>query len=178
MSGTFSQIYIQYVFAVKGRQNLLQKSWRNEVFKYMAGIIKGKNQKPIIVNGVSDHVHVFVGLKPSMNISDLIRDIKNNSSNFINEQKWVQGKFSWQEGYGAFSYAHSQIENVYQYILNQEEHHKKKTFKDEYLEFLQKFNVEYDEKYLFEWLEWLYHPFGVYQPINLFSIIISFLRNS
>src|SRR5690606_6252217 len=108
---------------------------------------------PIIVNGVSDHVHVFVGLKPSMNISDLIRDIKNNSSNFINEQKWVQGKFSWQEGYGAFSYAHSQIENVYQYILNQEEHHKKKTFKDEYLEFLQKFNVEYDEKYLFEWLE-------------------------
>lgn len=153
MSGTFSQIYIQYVFAVKGRQNLLQKSWRNEVFKYMAGIIKGKNQKPIIVNGVSDHVHVFVGLKPSMNISDLIRDIKNNSSNFINEQKWVQGKFSWQEGYGAFSYAHSQIENVYQYILNQEEHHKKKTFKDEYLEFLQKFNVEYDEKYLFEWLE-------------------------
>lgn len=105
MAGTFTQIYIQYVFAVKGRETLLQKSWRDEVFKYMAGIIKGKNQKPIIVNGVSDHVHVFVGLKPSMSISDLVRDIKNNSSNFINEQLFIKGKFSWQEGYGAFSYA-------------------------------------------------------------------------
>jgi putative transposase len=102
MAGTFSQIYIQYVFAVKGRDNLLQKPWRDEVFKYMAGIIKGKNQKSIIVNGVSDHVHVFVGLKPAMNISDLVRDIKNNSANFINEQKFLNGKFSWQEGYGVF----------------------------------------------------------------------------
>ena len=90
MAGTFSQIYIQYVFAVKGRENLLQKPWRDEVFKYMAGIIKGKNQKPIIVNGVADHVHVFVGLKPAMSISDLVRDIKNNSSNFINEQKFIK----------------------------------------------------------------------------------------
>lgn len=114
MTGTFSQIYIQYVFAIKGRENLLQKPWRDEVFKYIAGIIKGKNQKAIIVNGVADHVHVFVGLKPSMNISDLVRDIKNNSSKFINEQKFLKGKFSWQEGYVAFSYAHSQIENVYQ----------------------------------------------------------------
>lgn len=105
------------------------------------------------MNGVADHVHVFVGLKPSMNISDLVRDIKNNSSKFINEQKFLKGKFSWQEGYGAFSYAHSQIENVYQYILKQEEHHKKKTFKEEYLDFLQKFEIEYNEKYLFEWLE-------------------------
>jgi len=108
MAGSYSQIYIQYVFAVKGRQNLLQKPWREEVFKYISGIIKGKNQKPIIVNGVSDHVHVFVGLKPSMNIPDLVRDIKNNSSNFINENKWVKGKFCWQEGYGVFSYSHSQ----------------------------------------------------------------------
>ena len=98
MVGTFSQIYIQYVFAVKGRENLLQKTWRYDVFKYMAGIIKGKNQKPIIVNEVADHVHVFVGLKPSMCISDLICDIKNNSSNFINENKFLKGKFSWQEG--------------------------------------------------------------------------------
>lgn len=116
MAGTFSQIYIQYVFAVKGRENLLQKPWRDEVFKYIAGIIKEKNQKAIIVNGVTDHVHVFVGLKPSMNISDLVRDIKNNSSKFINEQRFLKGKFSWQEGYGAFSYAHSQIESVYQYL--------------------------------------------------------------
>ncbi len=120
MAGTFSQIYIQYVFAVKGRENLLQRVWRDEIFKYIAGIIKGKNQKPIIVNGVADHIHVFVGLKPSMSISDLVRDIKNNSANYINEKKYVHGKFSWQEGYGAFSYAHSQIENVYQYIANQE----------------------------------------------------------
>jgi REP element-mobilizing transposase RayT len=151
MSGTFSQIYIHYVFAVKGRQNLLQKPWREEVFQYISGIINGKNQKPIIVNGVADHVHVFVGLKPSMPISDLVRDIKNNSSNFINERKFIRGKFSWQEGYGVFSYAQSQVETVYQYIANQEEHHKKKTFKEEYIEFLNKYEVEYDEKYLFDW---------------------------
>jgi len=153
MAGTFSQIYIHAVFAVEGRANLLQKPWREEVFKYMAGIIKGKNQKPIIVNGVANHVHLFIGLKPSIAVSDLVRDIKNNSSNFINTQKFVHGKFSWQEGFGSFSYAHSQIEQVYQYILNQEEHHRKKTFKEEYLEFLKKFEIEYDEKYLFKWNE-------------------------
>ena len=153
MADTFSQIYIQYVFAVKGRENLLEKPWRNEVFKYIAGIIKGKNQKSIIVDGVADHVHVFVGLKPAQNISDLIRDIKNNSSRFINEQNFVKGKFQWQEGYGVFSYAHSQIDNVYQYIARQEEHHQKKTFKEEYLEFLERFDVEFDDKYLFEWLD-------------------------
>jgi REP element-mobilizing transposase RayT len=150
MAGSYSQIYLQYVFAVKGRQNLLQKPWREEVFKYISGIIKGKNQKPIIVNGVSDHVHVFVGLKPAMPIPNLIRDIKNNSSNFINENKWVKGKFSWQEGYGVFSYSHSQIENVYRYIANQEAHHEKKTFKDEYIDFLVKSGIDYDERYLFE----------------------------
>ena len=150
MAGSYSQIYLQYVFAVKGRQNLLQKPSREEVFKYISGIIKGKNQKPIIVNGVSDHVHVFVGLKPAMPIPDLIRDIKNNSSNFINEKKWVNGKFSWQEGYGVFSYSHSQIDKVYRYIANQEAHHEKKTFKDEYIDFLVKSGIDYDEKYLFE----------------------------
>ena len=153
MADTFSQIYIQYVFSVKGRENLLQEPWRDDVFKYIAGIVKGKNQKPIIVNGISDHVHAFIGLKPSMNISDLVRDIKNNSSNFINEQKFQKGKFLWQEGYGAFSCSHSQIENVYNYIANQEKHHKKKTFKEEYIEFLHKFGIEYNEKYLFEWID-------------------------
>ena len=102
---------------------------------------------------MADHVHIFIGLRPSMSISDLVRDIKNNSTNFINDQKFVKGKFSWQDGYGAFSYAHSQIDAVYKYILNQEEHHRKKTFKEEYLDFLQKFQIEYDEKYLFEWFE-------------------------
>ena len=153
MAGTFSQIYIQVVFAVQGRNNFIQKRWRDEVFKYMAGIIKGKNQKPIIVNGVSNHVHLFVGLKPSMALSDLVREVKNNTTNFINQQKFTRGKFSWQEGFGSFSYSYSQIDQVYQYILNQEEHHRKKSFKEEYLNFLQRFEIEYDEKYLFEWYE-------------------------
>ena len=153
MAGTYSQIYIQIVFAVQGRHKLLAKEWRQEVFKYMAGIIRNKGQKPIIVNGVEDHAHVFVGLKPVMRISDLVRDIKNNSSNFINDHKWIKGRFNWQEGYGAFSYSHSQIANVYDYILNQEKHHAKQTFKDEYMDFLEKFEVEYDVKYLFEWIE-------------------------
>ena len=146
MAGTYSQIYIQVVFAVQGRQNLLQKERRDEVFKYMVGIIRNKGQRPIIVNGVEEHGHVFVGLKPSMALSDLVRDIKNNSSNFINHQAWIKGTFSWQEGYGAFSYSHSQIAYVYDYILNQEKHHNKPTFKEEYIDFLQKFEIEHDMK--------------------------------
>ena len=153
MAGTFSQLYIQIVFAVKGRKNLIDKKWKDELYKYISGIITNKGHKSIIVNGVSDHIHIFVGLKPSMAISDLVRDIKNNSSNFINDKKFLESKFSWQEGYGAFSYAHSQIEQVYNYILNQEKHHHKQTFKEEYLEFLQKFQIEYNEKYLFEWID-------------------------
>ena len=149
MASTFSQIYIQIVFAVKGRENLIAKHWKDELHKYISGIITNKGQKSIIVNGVEDHVHIFVGLRPAMAISDLVRDIKNNSSNFINERKFIKGKFSWQEGYGAFSYAHSQIEQVYNYILNQEKHHHKKSFKEEYLDFLNKFDVEYNEEYIF-----------------------------
>jgi putative transposase len=153
MPGTFSQLYIQIVFAVQGRQNLISKVHKEELNRYISGIITGKGCKSIIVNGMPDHIHAFVGLKPALSISDLVRDIKNNSSNFINEKKWVKGKFSWQEGYGAFSYSKSHIEKVYSYILNQEEHHKEKTFKEEYLELLKKFEIEYDEKYLFEWYE-------------------------
>ncbi len=153
MAGTYSQIYIQSVIAVQGRTNLLKKSFRDEVCKYMAGIIKNKGQKPIIINGVEDHVHMFVGLKPAMAISDLMRDIKNNTSNFINDHNWIKGHFSWQEGYGAFSYGHSQIDSIYKYILNQEKHHKNKTFKEEYLEFLDKFNVPFEERFLFDWIE-------------------------
>ena len=153
MAGTFSQLYIQTVFAVKGRENLIDKRWRDELCKYISGIITGKGQKSIIVNGVADHIHCFIGLKPSMSISDLMRDVKNNSSKFINEKGFIKGKFSWQEGYGAFSYSHSQIEQVYNYILNQEMHHQKKTFKEEYLEFLTKYEIEYKNEYLFDWLE-------------------------
>lgn len=154
MSGTFSQVYIQAIFAVQGRENLIKKEWKDELHKYMAGIIRNKGQKPIIVNGIPNHIHAFIGLKPSMPISDLVRDIKNNSSNFINEHNLVKGKFSWQEGYGVFSYSHSQIETIFNYIKTQEEHHKKKTFREEYLDFLKKFEVEYDEKYLFEWIDY------------------------
>jgi REP element-mobilizing transposase RayT len=153
MPSTYSQIYIQIVIVVKGRENLIEKSWREDLNKYISGIITQKGHKSIIVNGVSDHIHAFVGLKPSMAISDLVRDIKNNSTNFINGQGYLRGKFSWQEGYGVFSYSHSQIENVYNYILNQEQHHHKKTFREEYLEFLEKFQIEFDERYLFEWFE-------------------------
>lgn len=153
MAGTYSQIYIHIVFAVKGRQNLLLKLWRDEVFKYISGIIKEKGHKPIIVNGVADHVHVFFGLKPSASISDVVRDIKNNSSRYINDQKWLGNKFAWQEGYGAFSYSHSHIKSVYDYILNQEAHHQKKSFKNEYNDLLQKFDVSFEEQYLFDWLE-------------------------
>ncbi|MEX2592091.1 MAG: IS200/IS605 family transposase [Anditalea sp.] len=124
MADTFSQIYIQAVFAVKGRGNFLLNPWRKEEFKYMSDIIRGKGQKAIIVNGVTDHVHLFIGLKPSMAASDLVRDVKNNTSNFINGQRFLRGKFFWQDGYGVFSY--SQIDQVYHYILNQEEHHRKK----------------------------------------------------
>jgi len=154
MAGTFSQIYIQVVFTVKGRNNLIGKDWKEDINKYIAGIIKGKGQKPIIVNGMPDHEHIFLSLKPSIPISDLVRDIKNNSSNFINKQGFVRGKFSWQDGYGVFSYSHSHIQKVYNYILNQEKHHHKKTFKDEYLELLEKFEIEYNEKYLFDWIEY------------------------
>ncbi len=153
MAGTFSQIYIQVVFSVQGRGNFICKEWKDELYKYIAGVIKGKEQKPIIVNGMPDHIHAFVGLRPAMAIADLVRDIKNNSSNFINEKKLVTGKFSWQEGYGAFSYSHSHIQNVYDYILNQEEHHRKKTFREEYIDFLKKFEIEYNENYLFEWMK-------------------------
>ena len=153
MAGTYSQLYIQVVFAVKGRQNLIAKSWKNDLHKYITGIITNKEQKSIIVNGMADHIHIFVGLKPSMRISDLVRDIKNNSAKFINEAGFVKGKFVWQEGYGVFSYSHSEISRVYNYILNQEEHHQKKSFRDEYLELLKNFEIEHNEKYLFDWIE-------------------------
>ena len=150
---TYSQIYIQYVFAVKGRQNLLKKQWRQDVFKIISSIISEKGQKPIIVNGVSDHVHVFAGLKPSMRISDLVRDIQNQSANFINRNSLVNNKFSWQDGYGAFSYSHSHIENVYNYILNQEKHHQKITFREEYLEFIEKHEIEFHPEFSFEFYD-------------------------
>lgn len=153
MPNTFIQIYIQIVFAVKGRQNLISSKNREELQKYISGIVQNRDQKMLAIFVMPDHVHLLVGIKPSISLSDLVRDVKAGSSKFINDKHWMTGKFAWQEGYGAFSYSKSQIDTVIQYILNQEEHHKKRTFKEEYLSFLKKFEVEYDEKYLFEWIE-------------------------
>lgn len=153
MPGTFSQIYIQVVFAVKGRESLIHKEWEERLYQYITGIVRTKEQKLIAVNGMPDHIHVFIGMKPSCCLSDLVREIKKSSNDFINENKLAKFRFSWQEGYGAFSYSHSQIEAVAKYILNQKEHHKKVTFKQEYIDFLKKFEIEHDEKYLFNWID-------------------------
>ncbi|MBL7959667.1 IS200/IS605 family transposase [bacterium] len=150
MANTYTQIYIQVVFAVKGRQNLIPNIHKNELYKYITGIIRNKGQKLIAINGMSDHIHILIGLKPDMMLSDLVRDIKANSSKFINDKKWFRGKFNWQQGFGAFSYSHSQINSVVTYITNQEKHHSKSTFKEEYKKLLEKFIVEYEDKYLFE----------------------------
>jgi putative transposase len=153
MANTFTQIYIQIVFAVKGRQNLIASSRREELHKYITGIVQNRDQKMLSIFAMPDHIHILVGLKASVSISDLVRDIKTGSSKYINDNKWVMGKFNWQEGFGAFSYSKSHIDNVVKYIINQEEHHKAKSFKEEYIEFLEKFDIEYDEKYLFEWID-------------------------
>lgn len=150
MANTYSQLYIQIVFAVKGRQNLISKNNKDEIYKYITGIITNHKQKLIAINGMPDHIHILVGIKPDISVSDLVRDIKSNSSKFINEQKWINGKFEWQTGFGAFSYGHSQLANVIKYIENQEEHHKTKTFGEEYIAFLKLFNIDFKNEYLFE----------------------------
>lgn len=150
MANTYSQLYIQIVFAVKGRQNLISTKWKDEIYKYITGIITNKKQKLIAINGMPDHIHILVGIKPNVSISDLVRDIKTSSSKFINEQKWINGKFEWQTGFGAFSYGHSQLTPVIKYIENQEEHHKTKTFKEEYITFLKLFNIDFKNEYIFD----------------------------
>ena len=152
MPNTYTQIYIQIVFTVKGRENLISKNNREELHKYITGIIQNRDQKLYAIFCMPDHIHLLVSMKPSINISDMVRDIKANSSKFINDKKWVIGKFNWQEGFGAFSYSKSHVDNVVKYILNQEEHHKKINFKEEYIDFLKKFEIEHNEKYLFEWI--------------------------
>jgi REP element-mobilizing transposase RayT len=153
MPNTYSQIYVQIVFAVKGRQCFIQEAFREELQKYIAGIIAAKKQKLYAVYCMPDHTHVFISMSPAILIADLARDIKANSSSFIKGKKWVNSLFSWQEGYGAFTYHKSQAKDVVNYILNQPEHHRKKTFREEYLELLKEFEIEYDEKYLFEFYE-------------------------
>ncbi len=149
MANTYSQIYIQVVFAVEARQNLIRPAFKEAVQKYMAGIISERRQKLLAVHCMPDHTHLLVGLKPSLALSDLVREVKNASANFINHQGWVLGRFAWQEGFGAFSYGHSQVSTVIRYIQRQLEHHALHSFREEYRQLLKRFEVEHDERFLF-----------------------------
>ncbi|MGQ0829946.1 MAG: IS200/IS605 family transposase [Bacteroidota bacterium] len=153
MSNTFSQIYIHIIFAVKGRENIIGNTWKHELYKYICGIVNGNKQKVYAINGMPDHIHILLSIKPEISLSDLVRDIKANSSKWINQRTFVKGKFQWQTGFGAFSYSHSQLDTIIEYIDNQEHHHERRTFKDEYMVLLQKFKIDYDDQYLFEWIE-------------------------
>ena len=153
MPNTYSQIYIQIVFTVKGRENLIDKNHKEELQKFISGIVQNRKQKLLAIYAMPDHIHILVGIKPNIAISDLVRDIKAGSSKFINDNRWINGKFNWQEGFGAFSYSRNQIDNVIKYIANQEAHHKKTSFRDEYIDFLKTYEIDYDENYLFEWIE-------------------------
>ena len=150
MANTYTQIYLHVVFAVEGRQNLIAPEHNDELQKYITGIVTAQRQKLIAINNMPDHLHLLVGLRPDAALSDLVRDVKAGSSKFINEKRWMVGRFSWQEGFGAFSHARSQLDAVIRYIQNQQKHHAKKSFRDEYLELLEKFGVEYDQKYIFK----------------------------
>ena len=150
MANTYTQIHIQFVFAVKHRDGLIHASFKDELYQYISGIIKNNNHKLLAINGMPDHVHVLVGMRPTQSVSDLLQDIKGSSSKWINDKKFLRVRFEWQEGYGAFSYAKSEVNSVIRYIQNQEEHHRTKSFKDEYLMLLKDFDVEFDERYIFK----------------------------
>ena len=151
--GAYTQLYTHLIFAVKYRQRLLKKNFRNEVFCYISGIITHRKHKSIIINGVSDHIHILIGSNPNDKLSDLVASIKRSSSIFINQHNWLREKFHWQDGYGAFSYSRSQLKNIYRYIENQEIHHKEHRFRQEYIQLLVQYKIEYNEKYLFEFFD-------------------------
>jgi len=153
MANTFSQIYIQTVFAVSGRLSLITQDFKEELHKYIAGIVRNKGQKLISINGMADHLHILIGLRPAMALANLVRDIKSDSSDWVNRRRLARGKFAWQEGYGAFSYGHSQLDTIIRYIQNQEKHHQRRSFKDEYLTLLRKFQIEFKEEYVFKFIE-------------------------
>jgi len=150
MANTYTQIYLHVIFAVEGRQNLIAPERNDELQKYITGIVSGQNHKMIAINNMPDHLHLLLGMRPDAALSDLIRDVKAGSSKFINERRWVSGRFSWQEGFGAFSHSRSQLDDVIRYIQNQQKHHAKKSFRDEYMNLLKKFDVEYDPRYIFK----------------------------
>ncbi|UQD57521.1 IS200/IS605 family transposase [Flavobacterium sp. K5-23] len=150
MANTYTQIHIHFVFAVKFRDGMIKANWVEDLYKYMTGIIQNNNHKLLAINGMPDHIHILIGLRPAQSISDLMKDVKQSSSKWINENKLTSRHFEWQEGYGAFSHSKSQINQVINYIQNQELHHKKKTFIEEYIDFLEKFEIDYDEKFIFK----------------------------
>jgi putative transposase len=150
MTNTYTQIHIQAVFSVKDRDSIILNNWKDELYKYITGIVQNNNHKLLAINGMPDHIHILFEFRPTQSLSDLMQDIKGNSSKWINEKRFVRGKFSWQEGYGAFSYARNDLDNVIRYIQNQREHHSRKTFADEYLELLKEFNIEYDNRFIFK----------------------------
>jgi len=153
MANTYTQMHHQFIFAVKNRMSLIHQTWKEDLYKYMTGIIQNHDHKVLAINGVADHVHIFIGMRPTQSVSDLLQDIKGGSSKWITENKLVRSKFQWQEGYGAFSYSKSHVPAVIKYIHNQEIHHKKKTFIEEYVDFLEKFGVDYDKRYIFKPVE-------------------------
>jgi putative transposase len=153
MANTYTQIHIQAVFAVKNRTAIIQPEWKDELYKYITGIVQMHDHKLLAINGMPDHLHVFFGMRPTQSLSSLMQDIKGDSSKWINEKRFIKTKFAWQEGYGAFSYAKSQVSTVISYIRNQEIHHRKINFVDEYKFFLEKFGVDYDERYIFKPLQ-------------------------
>lgn len=150
MANTYHQIYIQTVFAVKYRRAIIEKEWRSKLFSVIGNLINEANCKTIIVNGVEDHVHCFIGLRPAVSVSELMKTVKAKSSKYINDHSLTPERFEWQEGYGVFSYSRSHVDRIYKYIQNQEEHHKKQNFRAEYLDMLKEFAVDYDEQYIFQ----------------------------
>ena len=150
MGNAYTQIHIQAVFAVQNRDCIIGKAWKSDLYKYITGIIQNHNHKVLAINGMPDHVHVFFGMRPTQSLSDLMQDIKGDSSKWINQRGFVKGKFSWQEGYGAFSYSKSHVDSVIDYIKNQEEHHRKKSFIEEYHTLLKEFDIDFDERYVFK----------------------------
>src|SRR5665213_2024309 len=153
MANTFNQIHIHAVFSVQNRVCIISKHWQDELYKYITGIIQNHNHKLLAINGMPDHLHIFFGMRPTQSISDLMQQVKGDSSKWINEKKFIRSKFSWQEGYGAFSYGKSQVHQVIKNIQEQENHHKKKTFIEEYKKFLKAFEIEYDERFIFKPIE-------------------------
>lgn len=153
MADTYTQIYIQVIFAVQNRKALIQPVWEEELYKYITGVVQNKGQKMLAIHGIHNHIHFFIGMKPTCCLSDLVREIKKSSNVFINEKKFTPFKFQWQEGFGAFSYSHSQLTDVIEYIANQKAHHKKRSFKYEYEAFLKAFEIEFKDEFLFEWID-------------------------